>query len=299
VQYLDGLTWDGTERIDLWLPTYLHVEDTPYTGAIGAKWLISAVARARNPGCKADCTLVLTGDQGFRKSSALEILGGEFYVDGSTIGDLADKDSRMIVATGWIVELPEMTAVLRTRQRESVKAFLSCREDNYRLPFGRTVSSVPRRCVISMTPNDQQFLTDETGNRRYWIATVPSRIDLDALARDRDQIWAEACERYRQYLAAPSDSDRWWLTDAEQLLADQVALSYAEPNPWADVLRAHLDKYPEFAQETNPTTLAALGKVLGVAKVDQPKVSRDIAKAARIARLTDFHTDKGNVWRRR
>lgn len=204
-QYLDSLKWDGTRRLPTWLSKYIGAGHNDYTAAVGQWFLISAVARVRKPGCKADHVPVLEGAQGKRKSTALRVLASdEWFTD--EISALGSKDSFMELAGRWIVEMPELDAMSKAEVGR-IKAFLSATTDRYRPPYGRRVVSVPRQCVIAGTVNLDEYFRDDTGNRRFWPVRV-GEIDVDALARDRDQLWAEADEAFK-------GGAQWWPTSAE------------------------------------------------------------------------------------
>jgi putative DNA primase/helicase len=163
------------------------------------------LARIIDPGCQADHTLLLEGPQGNRKSTALRILAGDEYLT-DHISDLGSKDSRIELHGKWILELAELDNV-RRGQMEKVKAFLTARVDNFRLPYGRITEAVPRSCVFAATVNDKTPLTDETGARRFWPVRCGT-VDVEAVERDRDQLWAKAFQQYYEGAI-------WWLDSAE------------------------------------------------------------------------------------
>ena len=199
--YLDGLTWDKTERIDTWLTTYLGVDANVFTRAVGARWLISGCARIQQPGCQADYTLLLEGPQGIQKSKALRALAKGWFTD--HISNLDNKDARLELHGVWIVELAEL-ANIRRSLTEKVKAFLTATRDHFRPPYARRAIDVPRTNIFSGSVNDATPFTDETGNRRFWPVRCGT-IDITALERDRDQLWAEAMQRYNK-------KNPWWQT---------------------------------------------------------------------------------------
>jgi len=204
-QYLAGLEWDHTSRLDTWLAAYLGVPNSAFAGAAGSRWLVSAVARIFQPGCRADHTILLEGPQGIRKSTALQILAGDdWFTD--HISDLGSKDSRIELHGKWIIEFSELGA-LRRSEIERWKAFLTARVDHFRQPYGRRTEAVPRSCVFAATTNDDTPFSDSTGNRRFWPVRCGT-INIEALTRDRDQLWAEAYARYQQ-------GEVWWLDTAE------------------------------------------------------------------------------------
>jgi hypothetical protein len=226
--FLEGLAWDGFPRVHNWLSQYCGADRSDLTAKVGTAWLVSAVARVLKPGCKADCALVLEGKQGAGKSSILRALAGdEWFHDG--LSDMHGKDASAALRGKWIIELPELSAMRRS-DTEAVKAFLSRTEERYRPAYGRTEVIEPRRCVFAGTTNRNDYLTDDTGGRRFWPVTVGA-VKLDELTQDREQIWAEVVELYR-------NGARWWLDRADEGAAAAVVATRAADDPWAaDVLR--------------------------------------------------------------
>lgn len=193
--YLYSLSWDGIARLDTWLSVYLGCDDTPYVREVGKNTLLAAVDRVLNPGCKHDSVLVIEGEQGTGKSQALEILGGEYYLDPHL--DLANmKDATSVLEGGWIVEISEMDFV-RKSDYATLRAFISRKTDKVRPAYARTHKHFPRQCIFIGTFNPEPYmgyLTDPTGNRRFWPVTS-KQIDLDGLRANRDQLFAEALYR--------------------------------------------------------------------------------------------------------
>ena len=186
--YLKSLKWDSEPRIERWLIDYLGVGDSEFAWAVGKRWLISAVARIFQPGCQADHTLLLEGDQGIKKSTALRVLtGADWFTD--HISDLDSKDSRIDLHGKWIVELGELSAIRRSLT-ERVKSFLTATSDHFRPPYGRSAIDVKRQNVFAGSVNDENPFTDETGDRRFWPVRCGT-IFTDKIAEHRDQIWAE------------------------------------------------------------------------------------------------------------
>ena len=169
---------------------------------------------------KVDTVLILEGQQGLRKSSALAVLGGEWFCD--TAIDIANKDSWALVGSKWIFELAEMQTVRGSRDVDALKGFITRREDVYRPPYGRVAVKSPRRAVFVGTTNAAEYLKhDPSGYRRFWPVDCGDRIDLEGLKRDRDQLWAEAVVRLKA-------GEQWWLTDSEAKLAEAQAEERAE-----------------------------------------------------------------------
>lgn len=210
-QYLDGLRWDGDPRLQLWLPEHLDARGpVDYLAAIGRRFMVSAVARIFEPGCQADHVLVLEGPQGCGKSRTVQILGQPWTTD--SLPDLHSKDAAVQLAGVWLMELAELAALRRTSDVEAAKAFITRRVDRYRPPYGRLAVDVPRQCVFIASTNEAQYLRDSTGNRRFWPVRVGG-VNFEALAADRDQLWAEAVHLYR-------NGEAWHLT-GEEILAAQ------------------------------------------------------------------------------
>ncbi|WP_249934964.1 VapE domain-containing protein [Azotobacter chroococcum] len=213
-EYLQGLEWDRVARLESWLHLIFGVPMSPYSMKVGKRWLISAVARVMRPGCKADAVLILEGAQGAGKSTALSILGGEWFMD--TPFNLGDKDGFQVIRGKWIVELGELDSFNKAESTRA-KQFFSASVDTYRESYGRRVLDVPRQCVFAGTTNQEEYLKDTTGNRRYWPVTC-QKVELEALRELRDQLWAEAVFRFQA-------GEGWWVTreEAEQFAEQQDA----------------------------------------------------------------------------
>lgn len=219
--YFASLTWDNIPRLSRWLSTYLDCEDKEYTRKVGMWFMIGAAERAVSPGSKMDYMLILEGQQGARKSTAIRVLGGEFYLEG--IPNRIDKDAADALNGHWITEVDELEALRKSNYNE-FKQFLSRREDTYRPSYGRTKVKHKRTCAFIGSTNELEYLNDPTGARRFWPVRV-GKIDIAALQRDRDQLWAEALHRH---LAGekrhPEGNDI-------QLLMGEQETRY-QPDPW-------------------------------------------------------------------
>lgn len=198
--YLNGLTWDGTSRLDTLFIDYLGAEDSAYTRAVTRKTLVGAVARVMTPGCKFDYMTVFIGKQGRNKSSLISILAGreEWFADSLVTFD--GNRAFEAVSGKWIVEVPEMHAFDRATLNQA-KAFISKQSDFYRAAYAEFPRDNPRQCIFFGTTNNHSCLRDATGGRRFWPIDIDTRprtknVFID-LPNERDQIWAEAVIRWK------------------------------------------------------------------------------------------------------
>lgn len=192
-EYLKGLKWDGIKRLDTLLPDYLGAEDNAYVRAVMRKALCAAVARAVTGGVKYDYMPIFAGPQGIGKSTFLSILGKDWFSDSLTTFE--GKEAAELIQGTWINEVGELTAMSK-QETNAVKQFLSKTHDIYRAAYGKRTDKYPRRCVFFGTSNEEEFLKDVTGNRRFWPVDVgihPARKSVwKDLPYEVDQIWAEA-----------------------------------------------------------------------------------------------------------
>jgi predicted P-loop ATPase len=208
--WIGELAWDATSRAEQWLSTYLGANDTAYTRFIGKAFLVSAIARALDPGCKVDTMLVLEGAPGLKKSQAIKALFGERWFSDTPL-ELSSKDRFVGLRGLWCHEMAELDSFGRA-DAARIKTFLSSPTDDYRPPYGSSNVRVPRRCVFvgTVNPSALGYLVDDTGNRRIWpvLCGVTGQIDLEAIERDRELLWAEAAAMYG---AGPKTGGvRWW-----------------------------------------------------------------------------------------
>jgi len=198
-RYLQGLAWDGVERLDTLLVDYLGAEDTPYTRAVTRKTFTAAVERIFQPGCKFDYVLTLAGPQGRGKSSLVAKMANGWHTD--SLAGIGTKEGYEGLQGYWLIELGELAA-MRKLEIETIKNFISKQVDSYRAAYGRRVEDHPRQCIFIGTTNSTAFLRDDTGNRRFWPvrlgAAQPEKTVWGDLKQPVvDQLWAEAVERYR------------------------------------------------------------------------------------------------------
>jgi predicted P-loop ATPase len=262
--YLTSLKWDGVKRIDDWLLNYCGTARTEFTVFVGKAWLISAVARAIHPGAQVKTCLILFGKQDSGKSEAFRILGGPWYAvqHGSMTGDSTRAIEQCSKA--WIIEMAELATVRRAEALEGIKSFLSTNDDTYRPAYARRVQTIPRCCVFCGTSNPDEVFSDVTGNVRFWPVPVCEQIDLEALRRDRDQLWAEAVVRYRA-------GANWWTEDDKlRELAAQATEAYMVRDEWTNVIGDWL-RDPDQRQKKNFQTSEILS---GALKIEVGKYGR-------------------------
>jgi putative DNA primase/helicase len=253
--------WDKSARVDTWLSEYVAVEDSSYVRTVGAKWLLSAVARAFAPGCKVDYVLIIEGTQRGGKSSALRALCPEESWFLETGVELGTKDAFHVIQNKWIVELAELDSMSRG-DVSKIKGFISNRVDTYCPRYGRTAIDQPRTNIFGGTVNPPyEYLKDESGGDRWWPvrtkATRENRLDLGKIEKARDQIWGEVVHRYRS-------GELWYFTEEHQIAAaasEQEARR--QEDPWEAKLRPLLASTK--LQKRGATTQELLLSIVGEA----------------------------------
>lgn len=196
--YLDALEWDGVERLDTLYIDLFGAEDTEYLRAITRKVHVAAVARIYDAGCKFDQVTVLVGDQGAGKSTCIARMGGNWFSDSVTT--MKGKEALESIQGSWLIELGELSS-MKKAEVDEVKHFVAKTEDRFRVAYGKRIEHFPRRCVFFGTTNEEDFLRDATGNRRFWVVNILGREGITDVWNYLDkatvaQLWAEAKERY-------------------------------------------------------------------------------------------------------
>ncbi|WP_299653158.1 VapE domain-containing protein [uncultured Tateyamaria sp.] len=230
LDYLDSLTWDGTSRVkDLFTDAFQCRRDD-YTEAVSQCFMVGAVARQRQSGCKLDTMPVIKGPQGSLKSTGIRDLFSPDWFSDAELGDLRNKDAAMNLEGVWVHEFAEL-AGLRASDMDVLKAFMSRATDRYRTPYGRNTEDHQRRVVFAGTVNEGGYLSDPTGARRFWpLEMAPgSRVDLDWIDEHRDQLWAEADSLFKSGVGHVLPEQLWSMAAERQ--ADETV-----DDPWVDKL---------------------------------------------------------------
>ena len=283
---VESFTWDGENRCEIFLPAIMQAADTTYVREVSRLIFAGGINRLYAPGSKFDDVPVLVGAQGSGKTTIVNWLALNDSYYGIIKNMSGDQKSIEALQGAWILEIQELAA-FRAADIESLKAFVTTRSDRYRLPFDRNISVLPRRCIFIGTTNNASFLTDKTGNRRFYPVTVHSNgYDLydskDDVQEFICQCWAEARERYKQgnmppvadpsliadYRKAQENAmeDDWRVGMIEQYLSSKRPSDY--------VCVKELYKrclYPDSNQEPTPKDSREIGQIMdalpGIEKV--------------------------------
>ena len=253
--WLSGLVWDGVPRVEQFLATYFSSPDTPYTRAVSMYLWTAMAGRVMEPGCKADMVPILVGGQGVGKSSGVAAMcpSHDFFTEVSFAEKEDDLARRM---RGRLLgEIGELRG-LHTKELESIKAFITRTHENWVPKYREFAVTFPRRIVFIGTTNREEFLADETGNRR-WLPVSVGQGHVDDIRRDRLQLWAEAHDLFALLGVKWQDADR---------LAEAIHGDHTISDVWDDVVRQWLDEVDPLTGETpRARKFLRLGDVLSQA----------------------------------
>ncbi len=236
--YIESLPeWDGVPRLEHLFTDYLGALDTPYNRAVARKMMVAAVARVYQPGVKFDSVVVLVGPQGMGKSSFFAKLGGKWFSDSLTIGDMKDKTAPEKLQGNWLLELGEL-AGLKKVDVETVKAFITRQDDKFRHSYGYSVEDHPRQCIIvGSTNTNDGFLRDITGNRRFWPVTCSNSAPHRPWEVEQivPQLWAEAYTYHR-------NGEPLFLTSELEAMANQEQVAALESDVREGMIAEYLER---------------------------------------------------------
>ncbi len=244
--WMASLSWDGVDRLRYLMSEGFGAEENEYTDAVGRCWIISVVARVFSPGCKVDTVPVLEGGQGAGKSTALQILGGKWFVECHE--SVTSKDFYGVLQGHMLVEISEMHSFTRA-EVERIKGIISCQLDRYRKSYGRNTEDHKRQTVLVCTTNRDDWQRDDTGARRFWPVRCGAKVDHDWLRNNRDQLFAEAVKLYR-------DGVSWWDVPVARQAAEAEARR--DSDSWESAIGAWLQFH------RRPTTSEILSDCLKI-----------------------------------
>ena len=248
LEILESLEWDGKPRIEMFLHDVMAAPDTPYTRECSRLIFAGGIHRAYSPGCKFDSMIVLVGPQGNGKSTIVRWLNmnNDFYREIKTI---EGKEGIEAINGGWICEVAELLAVTKAKEAEAVKAYITCQEDFYRLPWGKHPQTFPRRCSFIGTTNKELFLYDKTGNRRFFPVkcnlTPYHLFDNEEWIKEYiRQAWAEAVYLFKSDMLPPYPRKEL----REDIL---IAQDDAMEDDWrVGAIQGYLEKHKNYAGST-------------------------------------------------
>lgn len=267
----------GEELLNTWLPEVIGCTNNQLHRAYSRKFLLSAVARAYNPGCRVDTMLTIIGPQGAGKSSLFQMLTPLGYFSDTHL-DLSSKDSYQQLSRAWVYEISELSSFNR-REHEQIKAWISSKEDTYRPPYSRLPVTRPRHTVLVATSNDDSPLTDLTGSRRYWVVTCgPQLVKSHILEDNLEALWGAAVRAYQE-------EEIWYLTQEEEGLRRVRADHYKPESPYHEpvskVLHNHKDTTITISEICESLNIPTQSRYITHKQL--PAVLRDLG-AGRLAR---------------
>lgn len=302
--YLDSLVWDGNPRIETLFHRFFGVENNPYSRATGRKFFTAAVKRVFEPGCKFDYMLIFEGEQGLGKSTFFKALTGKEWFCEVT-GNLQNENQVEENLRGkWIAEFSEMDSFSKADSTRC-KAFISRDTDRFRTPYQPLSRDHPRQIVFYGTTNEEQYLKDTSGNRRYWPLRVnskysigPKYMELEAV-KIKDQVWAEAKHLYNLHKADPM-AHTLFMEGEEEVFAVQEQKKRQEHDLWEEPILAfmngkNVDKKVYDMCPVSKICEGALGlQKSQITRPDQNRVGRLVQKLG-FRKSSRYYKGYGNV----
>lgn len=282
-EWMETLTWDGQPRIESFFSEYFGCMPSDYASAASRNWWVSMAARIYKPGCKADNMVILEGKQGKYKSTALNIIGGDWYAESHV--EITSKDFYLLLCGKLIIEISELDGFSKA-ESNTIKKVVSCNVDRYRVPFGSVSQDWPRQCVFVGTTNEDCYLKDNTGARRFWPIKIES-IRLDDIRRDRAQLFAEAVKLFK-------DGATWWEMPSD--ITEEAQESRRFVDAWEEIVFQYLKP----KSEINLFTVATEALKIDAAKFDI-NCQKRLSKVMRVLGWDRIRKTEGNdrltVWR--
>ena len=264
-EYLESLNYDSSTDeplADLWLERFCTVkkaendEHTKLIREMGRAWLISAVARIYEPGCKVDCSLIFLGKQGIGKSTVFRYLAkkDEWFSD-SAIDIRGGRDSYSKLRGKWIYEFAELSS---TKNRDSTvtKSFLSSQSDSYRPAYARYEIDQKRQVVFCGSSNELEIFRDVTGDRRFYPIALEN-VDFEALKESVDKIWAHAVYLYKK-------GDPWRLVERDGIDYEKLLSEYQEPYKATDSWMEAINNSPLIGTQSGWSLKELLEQILDI-----------------------------------
>ena len=287
--FIESEEWDGTPRVSNLFIDWLGAEDNDYTKAVTELSMIAAIARIYKPGIKYDYMPVLVGEQGIGKSYLFEVLTEHKWF--SVLNDFGGKDTYEKLQESWIFEVAELEALKKSEERE-IKSFITTTNDKFRPSYGRRVEEHPRTCIFFGTTNENEFLTDSTGNRRFLPIICYNKRgkspDLRKLGILAEQYWAEALHIWKQgyILELPMEQQN----SAIDIQEDQYS-----SDPWEDIIEEHIMKN-DLSEITIPEIWFKIlgGEGTKVARFQTERIKKSLERL-RWRKGNRKRTDYGNV----
>ncbi len=252
--WFGGLKWDKKKRLDRLFIDYFGATDTEYTRGIARCWMVSAVARTFEPGCQADYLVVLKGPQGVGKTKGLRALFSTDWFSETTL-DLDSKDAILALMGKLCVCFDELDSIRGKARTEKVKNFLTRTFDNVRVPYARRNIDIPRRAIFAGTTNEDGFLTDTTGNRRFGPVECTT-VNVKRIMRDRAQLWAEAVSMYHQGV-------EWWPSVKLSEMVEETQRGSLQRHVWEEPIARWCGANEEHLKGVGVSCMRLLTEVVG------------------------------------
>jgi len=284
--WLESLKHDGVDRLSHFFEHYYGADYSGYTHKAGMNFWVGMVARVYRPGCKNDNMVVLEGPQGVGKSRSMQIIGGDWYAEASE-SIQAGADFYMTLQGKILIEFGELDSFGKAEVTK-IKQIVSCAKDRYRGSYDRRPTDHPRQGIFVGTTNEDAYLRDTTGGRRFWPIACGRSIDIDGLTKDREQLFAQAVVQYKQ-------DDDWWEMPGDE--TREVQESRRQHDEWEQIISG----YTQFKDEITCTELAVECLKIDIGRLDK-QIQMRIANNLRALRWTRFKVRRGDktiqAWRK-